>query len=104
MRKLFIILLTVSLIFALISCGEEIYVVESGTYEGVIAKVVPDEEEIYVTLDNGKKIELYFKENTVLMRDTLEVPFSELAVDQKVVVEVEKVGKRLDPVKVEIIE
>lgn len=104
MRKLFIILLTVSLIFALISCGEEIDVVESGTYEGVIAKVVPDEEEIYVTLDNGKKIELYFKENTVLMRDTLEVPFSELAVDQKVVVEVEKVGKRLDPVKVEIIE
>lgn len=104
MRKLFLTLLTISLSFALISCGEEIDVVESGTYEGVVAKVAPEEEEIYVNLDNGKKIELYFKENTVLMRDTLEVAFSELAVDQRVSVEVLKVGNRLDPIKVEIIE
>lgn len=104
MRKLFLTLLTISLSFTLISCGEEIDVVESGTYEGVVAKVVPEEEEIYVNLDDGKKIELYFKENTLLMRDTLEVPFSELAVDQRISVEVLKVGKRLDPIKVEIIE
>jgi len=84
-------------------CGEGIAVVESGSYEGAVAKVVPAEKEIYVNLDNGKKIELYFSEDTKLTQDGEAAEFSALSQGTRVRVEVKRVGKRLEPVTVEIL-
>ena len=72
------------------------------SFEGRIVKVVPEKKEIYVEAD-GKKHELYFKENTKLLQNGEAAEFSILTVDQKVKVEAKKVGKRLDPVTVEVL-
>lgn len=72
------------------------------TVEGTVSKVVPEKKEIYVMAD-GKKHEFYFKENTQLLQNGAAADFNVLKVDQKVKVEAKKVGKRLDPVKVEIL-
>lgn len=84
--------------------GESTDVVESGTYEGTIQEVNPDESEIYVETADDKTLELYFIETTELVKDTVVVPFDSLATGQKVRVEVEKVGQRLDPLRVVILE
>ncbi|MGM0556776.1 MAG: hypothetical protein ACQEVA_10400 [Myxococcota bacterium] len=78
-------------------------VVESGTYTGTIAEVNADEKEIYVNAD-GKELELYFIDETELTRDGETVEFSTLEKGQKVEVEIKKVGKRLDPLTVKIVE
>jgi hypothetical protein len=104
MKQIKIFASLLALIVLLAACGGDVDVVESGTYQGTIDKVKADEEEIYVNLDNGKRIELYFTEETKLMRDTMEVPFTELSANQKIEVEVKKVGKRLDPLTVKILE
>lgn len=83
--------------------GSEHDVVESGTYTGQITEVKPDEDEIYLE-SNGKELELYFIEETKLTRNGESVPFTALETGQKVKVEVEKVGKRLDPLSVKILE
>jgi hypothetical protein len=85
-----------------IACGDSTDVVESGTYTGKIIEVEADKSEIYVKTDDGKTLELYFIEDTKLTQNGEEVPFSALAEDQTVEVEVEKVGKRLDPLSVKI--
>lgn len=72
------------------------------TVEGTISKVVPAKKEIYVMAE-GKKHEFYFKDNTELLQNGAPAAFEVLKVDQKVKVEAKKVGKRLDPVKVEIL-
>lgn len=88
-----------------VACGgESTDVVESGTYEGTIQEVNAQESEIYVKTADGKTLELYFIEETELVKDTTAVPFDSLANGQKVRVEVEKVGQRLDPLRVEILE
>lgn len=92
---------TILLFFA---CGEGTDVVESGTYQGTIKEVEAEKDEIYVTTDDNKTLELYFTETTSLTRNGSEVEFSELEEGQKVEVEVEKVGKRLDPISVKIME
>lgn len=92
---------TILLFFA---CGESTDVVESGTYQGTIKEVEAEKTEIYVTTDDDKTLELYFTETTSLTRNGSEVDFSELEEGQKVEVEVEKVGKRLDPISVKIME
>ncbi|MCG9972752.1 hypothetical protein [Christiangramia crocea] len=92
---------TILLFFA---CGESTDVVESGTYQGTIKEVEPEKTEIYVTTDDDKTLELYFTESTSLTRNGSEVDFSELKEGQKVEVEVEKVGQRLDPISVKIME
>lgn len=92
---------TILLFFA---CGESTDVVESGTYQGTIKEVEAEKTEIYVTTDDNKTLELYFTENTSLTRNGNEVDFSELEEGQKVEVEVEKVGQRLDPISVKIME
>lgn len=84
--------------------GESTDVVESGTYEGTIQEVNAAESEIYVQTADDKTLELYFIETTELVQDTVSVPFDSLATGQKVRVEVEKVGQRLDPLRVEILE
>ncbi len=103
MKKTILFLLAMTTISLIVACGDT-DVVETGTYQGTIDTLKPDEKEIYVNLDNGKRIELYFTEETQMMQDTTEVEFSALSKDQRVEVEVEKVGKRLDPVMVKILD
>ncbi len=78
-------------------------VVESGTYTGTIEKVKPDEDEIYVDYE-GQELELYFTDETQLTRKGEDAEFSALESGQKVEVKVKKVGKRLDPMSVDILE
>ncbi|MDZ7755833.1 hypothetical protein [Rhodohalobacter sp.] len=90
-----------TLLFLMISaCGEDTSVVESGTYTGTIQEVNAEETEIYVNLEEGGVIELYFTDETTLTRDGEDVPFSSIQVDDRVEVTVEKTGQRLDPVSV----
>ena len=88
----------------LISCGEKTDVVDSGTYQGTVDEVEADKTEIYVKTSDGKVLELYFTETTSLTKNGAPVNFDQLAEGQKVVVEVVKDGKRLDPVSVKILE
>lgn len=97
-----------ALAFALIavvvlSCNDSTDVVESGTYEGTIKKVEADKSEIYVQTEDDKTLELYFTDETQLTQNGRKVEFSVLKKDQKVEVEVEKVGKRLDPISVKVL-
>ena len=94
-------LLFLSIIFFM-ACGNSTDVVESGTYTGKIIEVEADKSEIYVKTEDGKTLELYFIEETKLTQNGQEVPFSALEENQSVEVEVEKVGKRLDPISVKI--
>ncbi len=95
----------VSAIFLISSCGGgNTDVVDSGTYNGKIKNVEAEKTEIYVTTEDGKTLELYFTDETLLTRNGEDVAFSELSEGQKVQVEVKKVGKRLDPVSVKIID
>ncbi|HET8854441.1 MAG TPA: hypothetical protein VFM60_00845 [Salinimicrobium sp.] len=87
-----------------VSCGESTEVVESGTYQGTVVEVEPEKTEIYVETEDNQTLELYFTEGTELTRNGSPVEFSALETGQKVEVVVERVGKRLDPVSVEIIE
>lgn len=88
-----------------VACGgESTDTVESGTYEGTIQEVNAEESEIYVNISDEQTLELYFVDETELVKDTTSVPFDSLAVGQNVRVEVEKVGQRLDPLRVEILE
>ena len=93
-------------IFGLYSCGggSETDVVESGIYEGTVDRVVAEEEEIYVMTPDDKRLELYFTETTELTRNGQPVEFGELQQGQNVQVTVERVGNRLDPVSVVILE
>ena len=73
------------------------------TIEGVVDKVVPEKTEIYVLAD-GKRHEFYFNEKTELTQSGQKVAFAFLKKSQKVKVTADKVGKRLDPIKVELLE
>jgi len=86
------------------SCGQKTDVVESGTYQGVIEEVEPEKTEIYVKTTDDKVLELYFTDSTALTRNGETVPFDQLQKGGKVEVQVEKVGQRLDPVSVTILE
>ncbi|NJW51516.1 hypothetical protein [Salinimicrobium oceani] len=92
---------TILLFFA---CGEGTDVVESGTYEGTIKEVEPSKTEIYVETDDDKTLELYFNDSTELTRNGTTVDFSELQEGMRVEVEVEKQGKRLNPLAVRLLE
>lgn len=99
-------------------CDSDVAVKDAGTYEGKIVKVVPDEKEIYVLLDSGEKLELYFTDTTTVTKGSSSaatapaatmpaaqtLDFSALKVDDKVRVTVSRTGNRNDPVSVEIIE
>jgi|AntDeeMinimDraft_5_1070356.scaffolds.fasta_scaffold29311_1 hypothetical protein len=94
-----------AILFIFAACGgESTDAVESGTYEGTIQKVVPAESEIYVETPDDKTLELYFIDETKLTMGGSTVPFDSLENGQKVRVEVKKVGKRLDPLNVEILQ
>lgn len=105
MRKTLLTLSSLALLFVFVACGgESTDVVESGTYEGTIQEVNPDESEIYVQTPEEETLELYFIEETQLTQNGQEVPFDSLEAGQQVRVKVEKVGQRLDPLSVEIVE
>lgn len=103
-KNVFNVLGVASLLFVLVACGESTDVVESGTYEGKIKKVEAEKSEIYVETTDDKTLELYFTDETKLTKAGETVDFSVLEKGQKVEVEVEKVGKRLDPLTVKILE
>jgi hypothetical protein len=73
------------------------------TIEGLVDKVVPEKTEIYVLAD-GKRHEFYFTDKTELTQAGQKVAFTVLKKSQKVKVTADKVGKRLDPLKVEVLE
>lgn len=103
----FLTLATVLLLGAglLVGCGgEETSVVDSGTYEGSISEVNAEEDEIYVDVPDTGTLELYFTDSTRVMKADSSVSFDSLATGQMVSVEVEKVGQRLDPLTVTIME
>ncbi|NBB72927.1 MAG: hypothetical protein GVY35_04525 [Bacteroidetes bacterium] len=97
-----LMLLLAGFLFA--ACGGETAVVESGTYEGTITEVNADEREIYVAVPETGTLELYFTDTTQVMRDTTMLSFGALENNQQVSVEVERVGQRLDPIRVRILE
>lgn len=79
-------------------------VVESGTYQVTAKKVDEDEKEIYVTMQDGKVLELYFSDATKLTWGGKEVAFGALENGQKLEVQVEKDGNKLKPIAVDILE
>ncbi|RDV16952.1 hypothetical protein DXT99_00045 [Pontibacter diazotrophicus] len=88
----------------LYSCEESTDVVDSGTYQGTVDEVEAEKTEIYVKTADDKRLELYFNENTSLTRNGETVAFDQLQEGQQVEVEVEKVGQRLEPIAVRILE
>lgn len=93
-----------STIFLFFACGESTDVVESGTYQGTIEEVEADKTEIYVETDDDKTLELYFTETTELTRNGSVVEFSTLEEGMRVEVDVEREGKRLNPLAVRVLE
>jgi cold shock protein len=79
-------------------------VVESGTYQGNVKKVVPEKTEIYVETDDNKTLELYFTDATTLTRNGETVTFDQLREGSRVEVQIEKVGQRLDPIAVRMLD
>ena len=75
--------------------------------EGKIVEVVPSKKEIYVRNDDGKH-EFYFNESTTVSAagssESKPAQFADLKTGQRVKVAANKIGKRLDPVSVEIIQ
>lgn len=90
-------------IFAFAGCGKPIAVVDAGTYTGTIEKVVPAETEIYVSLDSGEQLELYFNEATELVEDGAAVDFAALSAGDPVEITVAREGNRNIPVRVELL-
>lgn len=73
------------------------------TIEGTVDKVVPEKTEIYVLAD-GKRHEFYFSAKTEITKAGKKAEFSALKKSQKVKVTADKVGKRLDPLHVELLD
>jgi len=102
MKSILFKLLFILFVSFTFSCGKSTDVVESGTYTGKIIEVEADKSEIYVEIEDGKVLELYFIEETTLTQNGEIVPFENLNEDQTVEVKIKKVGKRLDPLSVTI--
>ena len=84
-------------------CGHQEVTVDSGTYEGSILKVNPDETEIYVALDKERVLELYFTETTTVSRGEAKATFEDLEKGQSVRVQVERHDQEMVPLKVIIL-
>jgi len=75
------------------------------TVEGTIKKLVSKKKEIYVSpKDGGKKFEFYFPDNAQFFKAGQSVGFDALKEGQKVRVTYTQTGRRLNPVKAEILE
>lgn len=81
---------------------EDTDLVESGTYTGTALVVDAEQNEVYVQLNDTTTIELYFSNETQIMRDGQTVAFDAIQKGQKIEVEVERSGESLKPLKVSI--
>lgn len=79
-------------------------VVESGTYQVTAKKVDAEEKEIYVTMEDGKVLELYFSDATKLTRGGKDAEFAALKNGQKLEVRIERDGNKLEPLAVSILD
>jgi cold shock protein len=102
MNSVLLKLFLAAIMIVMISCGAQTNMVESGEHQCTVKKVVPAEKEIYVETVDGKTLELYFTDETQLTQNGESVEFSALKEGQTVTVHIKKVGKRLDPLSVEI--
>jgi hypothetical protein len=82
---------------------ENTQMVPSGTYRGQAIIVDSEQNEIYVRLNDTTTIELYFSNDTQIMRNGEQVQFDALQKGQTVEVEVERSGESLKPKKVSIV-
>ena len=98
------IVLIVCAVLLFVGCGRREVLVDSGTYDGSILKVNPDEKEIYVSLDEKRVLELYFSENTMVFSGAAEGSFDILQKGQSVRVEVERKDDAMVPLSVTILE
>ena len=78
--------------------------VESGTYKVTAKRVDAEEKEIYVAMEDGKVLELYFSAATKLTQSGKDADFSALESGQKLEVQVERDGNKLKPLAVSILE
>ena len=83
---------------------EDTQVVPSGTYTGEAIVVDSQQNEIYVRLNDTTKIELYFSNDTQVMRNGKQVGFDALQEGQMLEVVVERSGQSLKPQRVRILE
>lgn len=83
---------------------ENTEVVAAGTYTVTAERVDPEEKEIYVKTEDGKTVELYFKDDTKLTQAGKDVPFTTLKKGQKLEVMLEKEGNSNKPTSVKIME
>ena len=83
---------------------EDTQLVPSGTYTGEAIVVDSQQNEIYVRLNDTTKIELYFSNDTQVMRDGQQVEFDALQEGQMLEVVVERSGQSLKPQTVRILE
>ena len=104
MKNSFKVILAGLIMLNVLNACEGNQVVDSGTYQGEIKEVKAGKSEIFVETADNKILELYFTETTFLTRGESPAEFSDLKEGQKVEVSVEKVGNRLDPVSVKIME
>jgi len=102
LKQAFILVFVSAMLLGVASCGGGTDVVESGTYEGTIAEVNAEEQEIYVETPDDKTLELYFTDSTRLTQNGERAAFSSLEKNQQVEVKVEKMGKKLNPLEVKI--
>jgi len=96
-------LLLLVLAAGLAGCGGGIDVVDAGTYEGTVTEAKASEQEIYVELADGRKLELYFTDATELSSGGEPVEFGALAAGTQVRVTVTRQGGRNVPQTVEIL-
>lgn len=83
---------------------ENTQMVPSGTYTGEAIIVDSEQNEIYVRLNDTTTIELYFSNETQIMRNGQQVKFEALQEGQTVEVEVERSGESLKPKKISVVE
>lgn len=90
-------------IFVFVGCGKNTDVVESGTYEGMIQEIDPSKPAIYVVTTGHLTLGLDIRDQTELTRNGNNIDFSAFEEGQKVEVEVEKVGDRMETHSVRIL-
>lgn len=81
---------------------ENTQMVPTGTYTGEAIIVDAEQKEIYVRLNDTTTIELYFSNETQIMRNGEQVQFDALQQGQTVEVDLEKSGESLKPKTVKI--
>ena len=58
----------------MVGCGDKVTAVDSGTCKGSISQVKPSEQEIYMQIGEGQKLEVYSTPETTLTRSGETVP------------------------------